>query len=900
MSEERKTKTDAAAPASAALERIDRKDAFLQALHTFLTAHQGTEWAVAAVDIQHFKLYNELYGTEKGDVLLETMANCLLGYSKQTGYPVGYFGNDDFFLCLPDEKAEQTAVLATLQACMAAGRQDVTFFVVMGVCPVQANPGADAATLCNYAQIAGVTTDSGYLHRFEPTMLNELKEQQLLLGELERALDNHEFCFFLQPKCNSITRAIVGMEALVRWNHPTRGCVPPAEFMPLLERTGLVTRLDQYIWESVCQTLQKWQESGSNLVPVSVNVSVQDILNLDVPQIFADLVEKYKLEPKLLLAEITETMVAEDTQMVENAIQGLHRKGFSVMMDDFGSGYSSLNMLKDTNVDAIKLDMKLIDMNQQNRSKGVQIVESVVDMAHRLNLPIIAEGVETPEQVSMLQAADCLYTQGYYFYKPMPVENAEALLAQPNSEDYWDMRRDLMRRDRRVPISNSEQTALALQAYQIFADNVLELSLLNLSTGEYRVIKRDPRLPGAGSDTEEDFAAYCERMVTNKVIHPDDAEMFTDQTDLETLRSAVFSTQQPEAYRFRKNVSGQFVWITMEFLPCRNCCAQNPWATVVVREDAQADHLSEELDFSYSHDTLTGLANRSKYESDLRELQYSDYDSMVCTYIDVVGLHEVNDHLGHRSGDNLLCTIANAARKFFVSSRIYRVGGDEFVVLTPNLPPYDVWTASDRMRVFLREKDCEISVGIQNTNNLRKLEAAVNKAEQAMQQDKLAYYGRNGQERQLKGLNEKLERTLTQKRDAEHFLRVLAPKYRSVYVVNLQEDSARPIIIPDFFQKILDTSGGSFRAVITAYRDQYVVPESHDAFNRVLDYSFVRSKVLSGEIVEVHYTRTDGAPYTLKITPYSSSGSHIHETIWIFADDTATLTPPPTQIKKQS
>ena len=785
---------------------------------------------------------------------------------------------------------------------MSPNHQDVTFFLALGLCPVSEHPEADAATLCNYAQIAVMNPDhsgSG-IHRFAPAMLDSLKAQQQLLSELEHALDNHEFTFFLQPKCNSMTRAIVGMEALVRWNHPTRGCVPPSEFMPLLESTGLVTQLDQYIWESVCKTLHKWQESGSNLVLVSVNVSVVDIVNLDVPQIFSDLVEKYQLEPKLLLAEITETMLAENASLVENAIQGLHRKGFSVMMDDFGSGYSSLNMLKDTNVDAIKLDMKLIDMNQQNRSKGVQIVESVVDMAHRLNLPIIAEGVETPEQVSMLQAADCLYTQGYYFYKPMPVENAEALLAQPNSEDYWDMRRDLLRRDRRVPVSDSEQTALALQAYQIFADNVLELSLLNLSTGEYRVIKRDPRLPGAGSDAEEDFAAYCERMVTNKVIHPDDAEMFTDQTDLEALRSAVFSTQQPEAYRFRKNVSGQFVWITMEFLPCRNCCAQNPWATVVVREDAQADQLSEELDFSYSHDTLTGLANRSKYESDLRELQYSDYDSMVCTYIDVVGLHEVNDHLGHRSGDNLLCTIANAARKFFVSSRIYRVGGDEFVVLTPNLPPYDVWTASDRMRVFLREKDCEISVGIQNTNNLRKLEAAVNKAEQAMQQDKLAYYGRNGQERQLKGLNEKLERTLTQKRDAEHFLRVLAPKYRSVYVVNLQDDSVRPIIIPDFFQKILDTSGGSFRAVITAYRDQYVVPESRDAFNRVLDYSFVRSKVLSGEIVEVHYTRTDGAPYTLKITPYSSSGSHIHETIWIFADDTATLTPPPTQIKKQS
>ena len=885
-----------------ALTAIARKEDFLQHLQDFLDTHKTEKWCVAAIDVEHFRLYNELYGTEQGDTLLNTLASHLLDYQKTSGCPVGYWGNDDFFLCLPDDRVQQQDIVITLQTCVSPNHQDVTFFLALGLCPVSEHPEADAATLCNYAQIAVMNPDhsgSG-IHRFAPAMLDSLKAQQQLLSELEHALDNHEFTFFLQPKCNSMTRAIVGMEALVRWNHPTRGCVQPSEFMPLLESTGLISRLDQYIWEAVCQTLQKWQASGSNLVPVSVNVSVVDIVNLDVPQIFSDLVEKYQLEPKLLLAEITETMLAENSSVVENAIQGLHRKGFSVMMDDFGSGYSSLNMLKDTNVDAIKLDMKLIDMNQQNHSKGVQIVESVINMAHRLNLPIIAEGVETPEQVSMLQAADCLYTQGYYFFKPMPIENAEKLLAQPNNADYWDIRRDLMRRDHRTAAEDpdSEKTALALQAYQIFTDNLLEVSLLNLVTGTYRVIKRDARLPGADLAKEEDFTTFCDRLVNEKVVHPDDAEMFQEQVDLPLLQDTLFHSQQPEFYRFRKQMANQFVWITMEVLPCRGCCAQNPWATVLMREDAQANQLSEELDFSYSHDTLTGLANRSKYESDLRELQYSDYDSMVCTYIDVVGLHEVNDHLGHRSGDNLLCTIANAARKFFVSSRIYRVGGDEFVVLTPNLPPYDVWTASDRMRVFLREKDCEISVGIQNTNNLRKLEAAVNKAEQAMQQDKLAYYGRNGQERQLKGLNEKLERTLTQKRDTEHFLRVLAPKYRSVYVVNLQDDSVRPIIIPDFFQKILDTSGGSFRAVITAYRDQYVVPESRDAFNRVLDYSFVRSKVLSGEIVEVHYTRTDGAPYTLKITPYSSSGSHIHETIWIFADDTATLTPPPTRIKK--
>ena len=450
MSEELKLNENVSAPQPDALARIARKGGVRQGLQEWRAQHKGEDWCVAAIDLEHFKLYTELYGAPQARNLMLSLAALLLEHSKVTGSPVGYFGSDDFVLCLPDDKEQQLAIISQLQTCVNSHRQDVTSFLSFGVCPVAEHPDADVQTLCSYAQIASVDPCPavGGVHRFTPTMLSRIKEQRQLLSELEHGLKNHEFCFFLQPKCNSMTRAIVGMEALVRWNHPTRGCVPPSEFMPLLESTGLVTQLDQYIWESVCKTLHKWQESGSNLVPVSVNVSVVDIVNLDVPQIFSDLVEKYQLEPKLLLAEITETMLAENASLVENTIQGLHRKGFSVMMDDFGSGYSSLNMLKDTNVDAIKLDMKLIDMNQQNRSKGVQIVESVVDMAHRLNLPIIAEGVETPEQVSMLQAADCLYTQGYYFYKPMPVENAEALLAQPNSEDYWDMRRDLLRRDR--------------------------------------------------------------------------------------------------------------------------------------------------------------------------------------------------------------------------------------------------------------------------------------------------------------------------------------------------------------------------------------------------------------------------------------------------------------------
>ena len=292
-------------------------------------------------------------------------------------------------------------------------------------------------------------------------------------------------------------------------------------------------------------------------------------------------------------------------------------------------------------------------------------------------------------------------------------------------------------------------------------------------------------------------------------------------------------------------------------------------------------------------DQGTGLMNRVAYEKCLRKSDQRVIAPAACIYIDANGLHEINNHLGHRSGDAMLCFIANAARKFFVSSRIYRIGGDEFVILTPNQPPYSVWVAVDKMRAFLHEKEYEISVGIQSTNDLHRLDDAMNQAEAAMRQDKQAYYARNGQERQLRGLNEKLEQTLTEKRDAEHFLRVLAPKYKSVFVVDLKTDRMRGVIVPDYFQKILDTSGGSFLAVLQQYRDTQVQPACRESLADLLDYNYIRSKVLTGDIVEHTYKKTDDTTFRVKVTPYSKSGTHIDETIWIFSCEDPALTPPP-------
>ena len=720
------------------LHRLTGKDVFLEQMQRYREEHSAEKLCVVAIDMTHMKLFNEWYGQSSGDALLEALGECLYLCGRQYGWPVGYFGNDDFFLLMPEGDEQIHELHAALQNCVAAQNRALSFFIALGICPVP-QEGGDGMTLCNCAQLAVKMAGpgSGYLRWYQPSMLRQMKQEQEMLTELGRAMKEHEFCFYLQPKCNSMTRTIVGMEALVRWNHPTRGIVSPGEFIPLLESTGLITQLDLYIWEAVCKTLSKWKSEGGNLVPVSVNVSIADIETLDIADVFCGLIEKYELEPRLLLVEITESMLAQNGHLIEDTITALHRKGFSVLMDDFGSGYSSLNMLKDTSIDAIKLDMKLINMDRQNRSRGLKIVESVIEMAHKLNLPIIAEGVETPEQVYMLQSMDCLYTQGYYFYKPMPVENAEELLEQPSVEHYWDVHRDLMHRDHHAFGDHvSETTAAALQTFQIFEDSTLELSRLNLSTGEYRVVHRDPRLLGEGLEKIDDFKVYCQHLVEEKIIHPDDAVSFQLQTELKNLRDALFHHRHPLFFRFRKCVSAQFAWITLEFLPCRNCSAENPWAAVVVREDEQADQLAQELNFTYSHDALTGVFNRSQYEKDLNSLSHSNYRCITCLYLDSLGLHTVNDQLGHRAGDAMLCTIASTALKQFPTARVYRIDGDEFVVLAPNQSLEDVRARAEEMQRTLGAMHYQIAIGVQTASRPSGLAAAIHDAEREMRKAK--------------------------------------------------------------------------------------------------------------------------------------------------------------------
>lgn len=703
------------------------------------------------------------------------------------------------------------------------------------------------------------------------------------LDDINQAFDNNEFCFYLQPKCNAETGAIVGAEALVRWNHPEYGLVSPGEFIPLLERESMVTRFDLFIWRSVCEMLSRWDGEGRNLVPVSVNVSMTDIESIDVARVLGDLLDRFSIDARLLQVEITESAIAHNMDVVEETIRDLHARGIAVLMDDFGSAYSSLNMLKDINVDAIKLDMKFVDLNADNAAKGLKIIESVIDMAYQLRLSIIAEGAQTAEQVSKLRELGCMYIQGYYFYRPLTVEKMEDLLEhRPDDQHFWNISKDLMHRDYRMSTNGRsmlESSSLSAHIFEILNKGVAELSRLNLITGEYRTIKRDPKLPDVYAD---DFHDYCHALVSKRIIHPDDAGEFLKHTRLSDLRDQLFSKKKSEFTYFRSEVEAKTSVIAFGMLVPPDCSEANPWAVVLIGFDLSLDLIAKNMKEIYRQDSLTGLLNRNAYDSDVEQLRSADIGAVVCVYVDMIGLHEVNNHLGHKQGNRMLCEFADAARAFFGDDRLYRIGGDEFVIISSAHTEAQTRKQLNYMRERLHTQGCEISVGVASSESTSDLPKIIEQAENEMRREKKEYYVRGGSKRQLRGLNKKLEGILVRNQDMESLLRHLNGRYSIACMVNLRTDSQRAIMVPDYFQKMLDAHDGSFKSALHDYCERLVAPFCKDSFSLLMDYDFIHARVESVGVLQYGYTRNDGEKFLLTIFADRRSKD---ETMWVFSKD---------------
>ena len=402
------------------------KEAFFDEAAAYLRHSGARDVSIVCFDVDHFKLFNDLHGLDCGDELLRYLGRALaLRFSPDGAQPLARLAADTFALCATGIRPERVErILVDISSECPNG---IDAIVRAGVYRIE-DPASPVSIMCDRAVIALRTVKGSYFDRvalYDPGMREALVLEREVVAGVESALREDRIELFLQPKCNIRTGKIVGAEALARWRHPERGIVAPGEFIPLIERNGLVRSLDLRVWEKTAAWIRGLIDEGVQPVPVSVNVSRADIYLVDVAAELHALVERYGIEPSLIGVEITESAYSERPDRIVAAFDELAERGFTVLMDDFGSGYSSLNMLKDINVDVLKIDMRFLDRDDR-RSKD--IMESVIRMARWLDLPVIAEGVETREQVNFLLDVGCSYAQGYYYARPMEAAAFEALL----------------------------------------------------------------------------------------------------------------------------------------------------------------------------------------------------------------------------------------------------------------------------------------------------------------------------------------------------------------------------------------------------------------------------------------------------------------------------------------
>ena len=409
------------------------EDAFYARGKSFLR-QKRENWCVLSIDLEHFKLFNEWYGRKNGDMLLAQIGNRLRKVEDTTGGAACYFGQDDFVLLAPYDTAAIDGLYGEIHEMIKEYGTSVGFMPAFGLC--MADEDSTVEELVDRASLAARYAKENYharIRMFEPAMYQQTERDYKILSDFQNALRDHELFIMLQPQCRISNKRVVGAESLVRWRKADGTMVSPGVFVPILERYGFVTDLDKYVWEEVCIWLKRWIDGGNVPLPISVNVSQIDIYTIDVPAFFEELLEKYGLPVSTIKIEITESAYV-DNDSVADTVQRLRDKGFLVLMDDFGSGYSSLNMLRNLNVDIIKLDAQFLRMSGDD-TKGVHIMESIVNMAKTMGVPIIVEGVETQEETDFLSGLGCRYVQGYYFYRPMPVEDFEKLIAERSNID---------------------------------------------------------------------------------------------------------------------------------------------------------------------------------------------------------------------------------------------------------------------------------------------------------------------------------------------------------------------------------------------------------------------------------------------------------------------------------
>lgn len=398
------------------------------------------QWSVIYSDIAGFKIINDLNGYEFGDNILKELANILASTVSPTDLTCHITADKFLMMCSYHEKQELMNICETvykkLYILLKQYGLEKETVIKFGICCLEDdNKINNIDGLIDRSHLALNEISSNhkeYYCFYNYSMRERMMKEADIESKMEKALENREFIFYLQPKYNVLGNQILGAEALVRWIDSQQNLIMPGEFIPIFEKNGFILKLDEYVYESVCQYLADRIRKRLPVVCISVNISRLHFYQSDFVERYGNIKNQYHIPDDLLELEITENILLEDMKKIQEIIEQLQSYGFSCSIDDFGSGYSSLNSLKELPFDVIKLDKVFLD-NSGNITRGEEIIKSIIDMAKHIHIKTVAEGVETKEQLHFLRKTDCDMIQGYIFSKPLPIHEFEEVLKEENN-----------------------------------------------------------------------------------------------------------------------------------------------------------------------------------------------------------------------------------------------------------------------------------------------------------------------------------------------------------------------------------------------------------------------------------------------------------------------------------
>ena len=429
-------------------------------------------------------------------------------------------------------------------------------------------------------------------------------------------------------------------------------------------------------------------------------------------------------------------------------------------------------------------------------------------------------------------------------------------------------------------------TITMLDALSVLSATYYKILRINLKKDTFEIIRAET-YERAFAEKLEKISDWWRGFAEAGYVHADDLDAYNAFTDIEALRERFAQNKSKAGCRYRRKNGDDFRWARMELVPSIEYTDENPILILYVK-DIHEEYLAEQerhqrIVDNYNRDALTKLYNRHKFNEDINYVKKHELERLSCLYIDANGLHELNNSLGHQKGDDMLCAVADALKEYFPDERKYRIGGDEFVVLSKDLSKLSIEHIVSKIRSDLEKDNYEISVGIYCGEGDFDPNKVVGAAELAMRADKEWYYKHYNSKRRKREMNEELEKMIMEKQDADHFIEAISMKYAGVYLVDLNLDTPRDIYMPRYFNVLLKETEFNYSKALTLYCGRFVKEEYQAGLKAFLDYDNLRKRLAKGGVVEFKYQKIDDEWMSLRVMALDEPTEEKFDTIWIFA-----------------